>query len=308
MTPVANSYFSGGGQDQGGQAMKCGHLFNGIGGFALASSWMGWSNIMHCEIDAFCNKVMNYHFPNSHQHEDIRTTDFGIWKGRIDLITGGFPCQPFSTGGDRRGSEDPRHLWPEMLRAIREISPRWIVAENVRGLTNWNGGMVFDQVQADMEAEGYEVIPFLLPTAGVGSPHRRYRIWFIAHARSLKGDLPIQQRGQKQAKDINAHRQNESRFVADAQGVGMEVPGANWQPESQSYAGERLFGCNSSGNYWRDFPTQPPVCSGNDGFPGELDSISFLDWREGSLTALGNAIVPKVAHEIFKAIDQYEQL
>lgn len=124
--------------------LKCGHLFNGIGGFALAAHWMGWENVMHCEIDPFGNKVMNYHFPNSYQHEDIRTTDFTIWRGRIDLLTGGFPCQPYSSAGKRKGTADERHLWPEMLRAIREVSPRWIVAENVRGLTNWNGGLVFD--------------------------------------------------------------------------------------------------------------------------------------------------------------------
>src|ERR1043165_3670372 len=161
--------------------MKCGHLFNGIGGFALAAHWMGWDNVMHCEIDPFCNKVMNHHFPNSYQHEDIRTTDFTIWRGKLGLITGGFPCQPYSTAGKRKGKDDDRHLWPQMLRAIREISPRYVVGENVRGLTNWNGGLVFDEVQADLEAEGYEVLPFLLPAAGINAPHRRDRVWFVAY-------------------------------------------------------------------------------------------------------------------------------
>jgi DNA (cytosine-5)-methyltransferase 1 len=164
--------------------MRCGHLFNGISGFGLAAHWMGWENKMHCEIDPFCNRVMNYHFPNSYQHEDIRTADFRIWRGRIDLLTGGFPCQPYSTAGKRKGTADDRHLWPEMLRAIREIQPRYVVGENVRGLTNWNGGLVFDEVQADLEAEGYEVIPFLLPACGVNAPHRRDRIWFVAYAKS----------------------------------------------------------------------------------------------------------------------------
>lgn len=161
---------------------SCGHLFNGIGGFALAAHWMGWQNIMHCEIDPFCNKVMKHHFPNSYQHEDIRTTDFTIWRGKLDLITGGFPCQPYSTAGKRKGKEDDRHLWPQMLRAVREIQPSIVVGENVRGLTNWNGGLVFDEVQADLETEGYKALPFLLPAAGVNAPHRRDRIWFIAHA------------------------------------------------------------------------------------------------------------------------------
>lgn len=164
--------------------MNCGHLFNGIGGFALATQWMGWKNIMHCEIDPFCNRVMNHHFPNSKQHEDIRTTDFTIYRGQLDLITGGFPCQPYSTAGKRKGKDDERHLWPEMLRAIREVSPRWVVGENVRGIVSWNGGLVFDEVQADLEAEGYEVLPFLLPAAGVNASHRRDRIWFIAYCNS----------------------------------------------------------------------------------------------------------------------------
>src|ERR1051325_7872760 len=160
--------------------MKCGHLFNGIGGFALAAHWMGWANLMHCEIDPFCNKVMNYHFPNSYQYEDIRTTDFTIWRNRIDLLTGGWPCQPVSTAGKRKGKEDVRYLWPENIRAVREIQPSIVVGENVRGLTNWKGGVLFDEVKADLEAEGYEVLPFLLPAAGVNAPHRRDRIWFIA--------------------------------------------------------------------------------------------------------------------------------
>src|ERR1043165_6751383 len=161
--------------------MKCGHLFNGIGGFALAANWMGWDNVMHCEIDPFCNKVMNYHFPNSYQYEDIRATDFTIWRGKLDLITGGFPCQPYSTAGKRKGKDDDRHLWPQMLRAIREVQPSYVVGENVRGLANWNGGLVFDEVQADLEAKGYEVLTFLLPAAGTNAPHRRDRIWFVAY-------------------------------------------------------------------------------------------------------------------------------
>lgn len=156
-------------------------LFSGIGGFDLAAEWAGWTNLFNCEIDPFCQRVLKHHFPNAEQYTDIRSTDFTLWRGRIDVLTGGFPCQPFSVAGKRKGTDDERHLWPEMLRAIREIRPRWIVGENVGGILSWSGGLVFEQVCADLETEGYEVQPLVLPAAGVGAPHRRDRVWFVAH-------------------------------------------------------------------------------------------------------------------------------
>ncbi len=155
-------------------------LFSGIGGFDLAAEWAGWTNLFNCEIDPFCQKVLKYHFPNAEQYSDIRKTDFTIWRGRIDVLTGGFPCQPFSLAGKRKGTEDERHLWPEMLRAIREIRPRWVVGENVYGILNWSDGLVFEQVCSDLEHEGYEVQAYILPAAGVGAPHKRDRVWFVA--------------------------------------------------------------------------------------------------------------------------------
>jgi DNA (cytosine-5)-methyltransferase 1 len=161
--------------------MRHGSLFSGIGGFDLASEWMGWENVFHCEWNPFGQKLLNYYWPNAITYHDITKTDFTIHRGAIDIITGGFPCQPYSSAGKRLGKEDERHLWPEMLRAIREIQPSWVVGENVRGLTNWNGGLVFDEVQAELEAQGYEVTPFLLPACAVNAPHRRDRIWFVAY-------------------------------------------------------------------------------------------------------------------------------
>ena len=163
-------------------------LFAGIGGFELAARWAGWETIAWCEWDKFCQHVLKYHFPDANQHSDIRKTDFNRYAGRVDVLTGGFPCQPYSTAGKRLGKEDERHLWPEMLRAIREVSPRWVVGENVRGLVNWSGGLVFDEVQADLEAEGYEVLPFLLPAAGVDAPHIRDRIWFVAYRADARAE------------------------------------------------------------------------------------------------------------------------
>ena len=162
--------------------MTHGSLFSGGGGFDLVAQWAGWSNMFNCEINPFCRTILKYHFPDAEQYSDIRTTDFSIWRGRIDVLSGGFPCQPFSQAGKRKGTDDDRYLWPEMLRAIREVRPRWVVGENVLGIVNWSKGLVFEQVCADLEAEGYEVQPFVLPACGVGAPHRRDRVWFVAHS------------------------------------------------------------------------------------------------------------------------------
>lgn len=169
--------------------MRHGSLFSGIGGFDLAAEWMGWENVFHCEINEFGRKVLNYHFPKSISHEDITKTDFSVYRGRIDILSGGFPCQPFSSAGNRLGKEDERHLWPQMLRAIKEIAPSWIVGENVYGLINWSNGLVFHEIQADLEAQGYEVFPFLCPAVSVNAPHVRNRIFFIAHSRKFRLEL-----------------------------------------------------------------------------------------------------------------------
>jgi len=150
--------------------MRHGSLFSGIGGFDLAAEWMGWHNVFHCEWNEFGRKILNYYWPNSTSYGNIKETDFNIYRGRIDVLTGGFPCQPYSTAGKRLGKEDDRHLWPEMLRAIKEIQPRFIVGENVSGIISWNGGLVFNEVQTDLEAEGYNVQPILLPACGVNAP------------------------------------------------------------------------------------------------------------------------------------------
>jgi DNA (cytosine-5)-methyltransferase 1 len=152
--------------------MKHGSLFSGIGGFDLAAEWMGWENMFHCEWNPFGQRVLKHYWPNAESFTDITKTDFTKYANTIDILTGGFPCQPYSVAGNQEGTEDERHLWPEMLRAIQEIRPRWVVGENVHGLVSWNDGLVFEQVQVDLEFEGYNVQPVILPAAGVGAPHK----------------------------------------------------------------------------------------------------------------------------------------
>lgn len=273
--------------------MRVGNLFNGIGGFALAASWMGWTNIFHCEIDPFCNKVMKRHFPNSIEHGNIKETDFKAYSGAIDLITGGFPCQPYSTAGKRLGKADERHLWPEMLRAIREISPRWVVGENVRGLISWNGGMVFDEVQINLEAEDYEVLSFLLPACAVNAPHRRERIWFVAHTKSIGK--------REQADAVNAVTiGGETRPMPSGFGrVGITPDTAREQDRRLQQSGLSTdVGASYQPNEWNLFSSVPAVCRGNDEFPDRVDQLK----------SLGNAVVPQLVYQIFKAIDQYETL
>lgn len=162
-------------------------LFAGIGGFELAARWMGWNTIAWSEWDPFCQKVLSYHFPEAKGYGDIKQADFTQYRGQCDILTGGFPCQPYSVAGKRLGKADERHLWPEMLRVIREVRPRWIIGENVRGLLSWNEGVVFEEVCSDLESEGYEVQAFIIPAAGVDAPHRRERVWIVAHSDNTRG-------------------------------------------------------------------------------------------------------------------------
>jgi DNA-cytosine methyltransferase len=187
--------------------MKHGSLFSGIGGFDLASEWMGWENVFHCEWMEFPRKVLDYYWPNADSHIDICKTDFKKYEGTIDIISGGFPCQPFSLAGKRKGTDDERYLWGEMLRAIQEIKPKFVIAENVFGITNIDGGLVFEQVCLDLEAEGYEVQPFIIPAAAKNAPHRRDRCWFIATPTAMIDEAPIAKvdaRNQKQMEKGNS--------------------------------------------------------------------------------------------------------
>jgi DNA (cytosine-5)-methyltransferase 1 len=283
--------------------MTHGSLFSGIGGFDLAAEWAGWENIFHCEWNKFGQQVLKYHFPNSISYENIKETDFTIHKGRIDILSGGFPCQPYSSAGKRLGKEDERHLWPEMLRAIKEIQPRWVVGENVRGLTNWNGGMVFDEVQFDLETQGYEIIPFLLPACAVNAPHRRDRIWFIAYSNS---------NGQHKCNSKYEKHTSKRRKYAQYNIKQNDITNTTNIRSIQTLENEELerkrFRKSNERNFWNTFPSQSPICGGNDGIPKELDNITFSKWRNESLKAYGNAIVPQVAFEIFKAINLYENI
>ncbi len=290
--------------------LRHGSLFSGIGGFDLAAEWMGWENVFHCEWNEFCQKVLNKHFPKSLSYGDITKTDFTIHRGNIDIITGGFPCQPYSTAGKRLGKEDARHLWPEMLRAIREIQPTYIVGENVLGFVNWNGGLVFHEVQTELENEGYEIQPVILPACAVGAPHRRERVWFVAYSNKRTARPPRKSDGIIEQGCNNNDESKERREQAKLNIRCSDVLQSNTNTDDKGLQGGEKFGIvkksrekqnkQSSGLFqsaWDKFPTKPAICGGNDGIPDRMDRIK----------ALGNAIVPQVSYQIFKAINEHEK-
>ena len=176
-------------------------LFEGIGGFSLAAKYMGWKTYATCEIAEFPNQVLKYYYPEAYHHLDIHTltyeglnneliNKFGTnWRNDDVIVTGGFPCQPYSNAGKRMGKEDERHLFPEMMRVIKEIKPTWVVGENVRGLLSWNDGEVFNDICDEFENENYEIQSFVLPAAAVNAPHRRDRIFFIAFSKQNKSKI-----------------------------------------------------------------------------------------------------------------------
>jgi DNA (cytosine-5)-methyltransferase 1 len=272
---------------------------------------MGWENLFHCEWNPFGQQVLKHHFPNSISYNDITKTDFSIHRGQVDILTGGFPCQPYSSAGKRLGNEDERHLWPEMLRTIQEVQPRWVVGENVLGLTNWNGGLVFNEVQVDLEAKGYEVQAFILPACAKNAPHRRDRVWFVAYSNLYNDKRKV---GSIDAKEKRISKEYRKEYSPSREFSGTNIQdvtntnkiGFSTKMGNGELGGEFGFTKCDEQNMWNSFPTQPPICGGNDGLPTELDSISLSKYRKESLMAYGNAIVPQVAYEIFKAINEFE--
>ena len=326
--------------------MRHGSLFSGIGGFDLAAEWMGWENVFHCEWMEFPRKVLDYHFPDADSHIDICKTDFTKYANTIDILTGGFPCQPFSLAGKRKGTDDERYLWGEMLRAIQEIKPRFVIAENVFGITNIDGGLVFQQVCLDLETEGYEVQPFIIPAAAKNAPHRRDRCWFIATNSNCNDGRSTDRKGGCEESKANGEGEQSihSRIgttsnegnATNTNGDGFNQCNGNDEvntSQGREYALGDIGESNDNGNTtntknigrkdalengklergrfrfgdkpptWDSFPSQSPICGGDDGLPTELDGITFSKWRAESIKGYGNAIVPQIAYELFQIIN-----
>lgn len=247
--------------------MRHGSLFSGIGGFDLASEWMGWENVFHCENNPFGQKTLKHYWPNSISYNDIKLTNFSIHNGSTDIVSGGFPCQKFSIAGSQAGDDT---LIKEMLRAIGEIESDWVVAENVGNILNKKFKDYLDLFVTGLEDKGYQIpLVFDCTADAVGLPTLERHIWFITQAN-----------GKRQKGSIQKEIQNKPTLQRKLSG---------------SYQGE----------YHRWKLPESRVCELGEGVPTGLDAstISKTKWHGESIQALGNAINPQVAYEIFKAIE-----
>ena len=266
-------------------------LFSGIGGFALAAKWNGFRTVAFCDNEPYAQAVLKKHWPDVPCHKDIREVRGEIYAG-VTLLTGGFPCQPFSVAGKQRGKDDDRYLWPEMLRVIREARPAWIIGENVAGIVN----LALDQVCADLEAEGYEVEPLIIPACGVGAPHKRDRVWILANSprigrrRRCDGDAARNHGTLQVAGSCSA---KEQPVLAHSESIGMEGSWADRKQVPQVQVEEMLSGRNGSGEQPANWLPEPFVGRVANGIPN----------RVHRLKGLGNAIVPQVAAEIIRNIN-----
>lgn len=325
-------------------------LFSGIGGIDMAAEWAGFKTVGQCEWADFPTKVLEKHWPDVPRWKDIRTLnkeDFHAKTGleTVDLISGGFPCQPFSVAGKQKGKGDDRYLWPEMLRVIREIKPTWVLGENVPGILR----IAAADVVSDLEREGFECVVFDFEAAAVGAYHRRERIFFVGHAKhdgssaaAFTGSITTPSTGSEKRPDAACQfagtggRTNHAN-VADAyskrlcqqecdQSSGLSCNGINspskqkrWNKLCSTRACCEI--CRKTYNARREKPVLA-----ESGLGGMADGLSYLldgYWRiepdvprivKGKLPnraarikALGNAVVPQQIYPILTAIAEEER-
>lgn len=273
-------------------------LFSGIGGIDLACEWVGIETIAFCEREPFCQKVLTKHWPDKPIYDDVctltkeRLEADGI--GTIDLIHGGYPCQPFSVAGDRKGTEDDRHLWPEVFRLIQAIAPRWFVGENVAGHVT----LGLDIVLADLESIGYEWETFVLPAMAVGAPHRRDRVFIVAHSNSERWEkhytaTSSSKLGQRTRRDFETVLSNANRKSRLQANSTISTIGSERRPR---YDASWSDWGGKTGTYWD--VSEPPIFGVADGIPDHMDRVK----------ALGNAVVPHQIYPVLAAIKQIDDM
>ncbi len=307
-------------------------LFSGIGGFSLGLERTNrFETVAFCEIDPFCQKVLKKHWPEVPILEDVRKIDAN-GLGRIDVVTGGYPCQPFSTAGKRQGDQDDRHLWPAMFEVIKAVRPAWVIGENVAGHVS----MGLDNVLSDLEGEGYTCRPYIIPACAVDAKHRRDRVWIVAHSSrcddgrssgqdegkskeerlskrdkdrfvSQSGEICtiVANTGSKRTQclpkdDKNTQRKSErgtklgwnGENVANTRSAGRQEQHSATITEGQEYSA----GGNAPGRGSARWPAEPGICRVAHGIPNRVDR----------LRSLGNAVVPQVVEVIGNAILEAE--
>ena len=292
-------------------------LFSGIGGFALAARWAGVETVAFCEIEPYAQRVLRKNFPGVPIIEDVRNFPADEFQ-RPWLITGGYPCQPFSQAGQRRGAEDDRHLWPAMFEIIRSCRPAWVLAENVAGHVS----MGLDEVLSDLESEDYACQPIIVPACAVDAPHRRDRVWVIANANSNRRSDGNKQKGKgtgkRRQKQFDVVQNGCVVYVANADRAGCKERRRTESVQSEyvtaECGSEDVSDTNGSGEKpsWNDWGMgrvrKPIEDSGNHDFERWLPEPDVgrvahgIPSRVDRLRGLGNAIVPQVAYEIIKAM------
>ena len=297
--------------------MKHLDLFSGIGGFALAARWAGIETVQFVEIEPFAQKVLNKNFPNIPIHDDIKTFKADEFSG-IGIITGGYPCQPFSQAGQRRGEKDDRHLWPEMFRVIREARPDWVLAENVAGHVS----MGLDDVLDDLEGEGYTTQSIVIPACAKDAKHRRDRVWIVANSEcnsegsSHRSNIGFSSGGrQKQSisewNEMGGNSGNSSQDVADSNsGFSKRENKGIFTGGDSADNGSQNMG-NSNGTRFREQCRKKPIrekqftakCGSRWSSEPNVGRVAHgIPSRVDRLRGLGNSVVPQVAYEIMKGI------
>jgi DNA (cytosine-5)-methyltransferase 1 len=248
--------------------VRHGSLFSGIGGFDLAAEWMGWENVFHCEINEFCQRVLKYYWPKSESFKDIKLLDATKYNNRIDVLSGGWPCQKYSIAGRRTGEEP---LKDDFIRIIREVQAPWLVLENVGNFIGKQFAKEHDELCVQLEDLGYETQTFDIDAASCGLPTVERHVWIIATSDSFR-----------QKREFEEKVQNIETQQREFQG---------------SYSRETF----------RWYVPESRVCQLGKGLSYELDDITISHWHGETVQAIGNAIPPQIAYEIFKAIEQFEQ-
>jgi DNA (cytosine-5)-methyltransferase 1 len=304
-------------------------LFSGIGGFSLGLESTGFfETIAFVEKDKFCQKVLKKNFNNIPIEEDIRNVKGSNYKA--DVITGGFPCQPFSVAGKRKGTDDDRYLWDETIRVVRECKPRWFIGENVEGIINIQEGMVLRQVCTDLEEEGFEVQCIIIPASGIGAWHQRKRVWILAYSNnngsyrqkrnetiessneqenrlSVGDDKDVSNSGSKRSQGFNNQQEPSKQklgFTSNNHNENVWNTKSTRQSSSSMGPGKGKFGRTSSwgkqceSNWWK---AQSKLCGVPNGLSYELDKD-----RANRIKSLGNSIVPQIARQLGLAIMKAE--
>lgn len=292
--------------------MRHGSLFSGIGGFDLAAEWSGFTNVFQVEIDEFCQQVLKKNFPNTKRYYDIKGFKGTSYRGSVDIISGGFPCQPFSIAGRRKGDKDERALFSEMVRVINEIRPGWIVAENVYGLLNIHNGDYFEEICSSLESIKYEVQPIIIPASTFNAPHQRNRVWIIGRENSQDSRCEYVQRTQNKRELKEQNKQgNATKFERPIKSEGIRIITDTNHGRLERGKGKRNNGMRHNRGQntawdkeWIEVATE--FCRVDDGLSVELDGLKYTKagHRVERLKALGNAIVPQVAYQIFQAIKE----